>query len=78
MVFKITNIKLVAPNYLEVRMRVGINSFIPVYLNLIIYNNGGLWKIVDVALNNNSLIQYYQLMIASKVNRYGVGILFNQ
>ena len=76
--FKITNIKLVAPNYLEVRMRVGINSFIPVYLNLIIYNNSGLWKIVDVALNNNSLIQYYQLMIASKVNRYGVGILFNQ
>jgi phospholipid transport system substrate-binding protein len=35
-------------------------------------NKSGKWKIFDVALENDSLINYYQRMILIKVRRYGI------
>lgn len=76
--FKIINIVPIAHNYLEISLKIKANTFIPIRLKLVIYNNGKDWKIVDVALNNSSLIQYYQHMILNQVNRYGVAGFFKK
>jgi len=35
-------------------------------------NKSGKWQIFDVALDHDSLVNYYQRMVRSKVRRYGV------
>ena len=74
--FNIIGITPIATNYLEISLRIKTDSFIPIRLKLVIHLGQEGWRIVDITLNNSSLIQYYQHMILSQINRYGIARFF--
>lgn len=56
-----------------VRLRAKGYSRFGINLDLSFHNNqSGKWKIFDVKLNHDSLINYYQRMVSIKIRRYGV------
>lgn len=72
----IANITPISLNYLKVSLHIRTNNFVPIFLSLVIYNNGVNWRIIDVILNNSSLIQYYQQMVLSKISHRGTTDFF--
>ncbi len=72
----ITSVNPITHNYLEISMRIKTNSYFPITLKLVIYNNDIDWRIVNVEINNSNLVRYYQQVVLSRVSRYGVAAIF--
>lgn len=74
--FQVINVRPISLNNLKISLRVNTNSYIPMMLDLFISSQSGDWKIVDVALNNSSLVNYFQQVIIRSIYRHGPNAYF--
>lgn len=67
--FRITSVLPIEFGVLKIRIRISSNSVFAIYADLIIRDNEDDWKIVDILINNSSLLEYYKNMMRAKLNR---------
>jgi phospholipid transport system substrate-binding protein len=77
--FQFISAGIMANGAIEVKLKVNDYYSYGMLLDLIFHQtNDKSWKISDVVLNNDSLINYYQKMVLIKLRRYGVYGMLSQ
>jgi phospholipid transport system substrate-binding protein len=77
--FQFISAGMMASGAIEVKLKVNDYYSYGMLLDLIFHQTDDKsWKISDVVLNNDSLINYYQKMVLIKLRRYGVYGMLSQ
>jgi ABC-type transporter MlaC component len=73
--FQFVYARRIQNNVISIGLKVNGYTRYDIYIDLLLHKNKqNDWKIFDVALNNDSLVDYYQTKMLIKIRRYG----FNQ
>jgi len=71
--FRFISARPIMGGNIAVQLKVIGYSRYGIYLDLMFHQaNDGEWRIYDIVLNSDSLINYYQKMVITKVRRYGI------
>ena len=71
--FRFISARPIVGGNIAVQLKVIGYSRYGIYLDLMFHQaNDGEWRIYDIVLNSDSLINYYQKMVITKVRRYGI------
>ena len=71
--FQFISARPVLGGSISVKLKVNGYYSYGMFLNIIFHQTANqAWKISDIVLNNDSLINYYQKMVLIKLRRYGV------
>ena len=71
--FQFVSAKQLRNGVVAVQLRVSGYGRFGTYLGLLLHQNvQGRWQIFDIVLNRDSLVDYYQKQLLTKIRRYGI------